>query len=61
MDFILCVLGVVMVVEGMPYFAAPGRVKAVMREVLGLPDATLRILGLVLMAVGLGLVWLGRR
>ncbi|MBU2489206.1 MAG: DUF2065 domain-containing protein [Proteobacteria bacterium] len=61
MEFLLCVLGAVMVVEGIPYFAMPQRVKAVMREILGMPDSSLRILGLALMAGGLVLVWLARR
>ncbi|MBW1988879.1 MAG: DUF2065 domain-containing protein [Deltaproteobacteria bacterium] len=61
MEFLLCVLGVVMILEGMPYFAFPSKVKSVMREVANMPDSSLRVLGFVLMAAGLALVYAVRR
>ena len=61
MDFFLCVLGMVMVVEGLPYFAIPDRMKVWVRTVLELPDSSLRRFGFVLMIIGLALVYLGRR
>lgn len=60
MKFFLCVLGLVMIVEGLPYFAFPDRMKAWVRQILELPEATLRRFGFVLMLAGLGLVYLGR-
>ena len=61
MGFFLCVIGMVMIVEGIPYFAFPEKMKAVLLQMLRLPDARLRRFGAVLMFVGLALVYLGRR
>ncbi|TYT76014.1 DUF2065 domain-containing protein [Desulfobotulus mexicanus] len=60
MAFFLCVIGMVMIVEGIPYFAFPDKMKAMMAEMLKLPSARLRRFGFVLMMVGLALVYLGR-
>lgn len=61
MDFFLCVLGMVMIVEGLPYFAFPEKMRVWVKTVLELPVMTLRRFGLVLMAAGLLLVYMGRR
>jgi hypothetical protein len=61
MEYFLCVLGLVMIVEGLPYFAAPARMKDWIRRLAELPNPTLRFTGFILMMVGLGLVYLGRR
>ncbi len=60
MEFFLCVLGVVMIVEGLPYFAFPERMKEVMRAVIEMPDGTLRMIGFGLMAAGLVIAYIGR-
>ncbi|MBS0013226.1 MAG: DUF2065 domain-containing protein [Desulfobacterales bacterium] len=60
MDFFLCVIGMVMIVEGLPYFAFPDRMKEMMTRVLELPDQTLRIFGFALMLLGLFLTYIGR-
>jgi uncharacterized protein YjeT (DUF2065 family) len=51
-------MGMVMIVEGLPYFAFPHKMKAMMLMILDLPDASLRRFGLVLMLAGLGLVYI---
>ena len=61
MDFFLCVIGMVMIVEGVPYFAAPDRMKGWMAKIMQIPSGNLRRFGLLMMAVGLLLVYLGRR
>lgn len=61
MSFFLCVLGMVMVVEGLPYFAFPEKMKFWVHKILEMPDSTLRKFGLVLMVTGLGLVYMGKR
>ena len=61
MNFFLCVLGMVMVVEGLPYFAFPEKMKFWVQKILEMPDSTLRKFGLVLMLTGLGLVYMGKR
>ena len=60
MKFFLCVLGMVMIVEGLPYFAFPEKMKVWVQKVVATPDNSLRRLGLVLMVLGLGLVYFGR-
>jgi len=58
MKFFLCVMGMVMIVEGLPYFAFPGKMKATVQMILGLSDTHLRRFGFFLMLAGLGLVYL---
>ena len=61
MNFFLCVLGMVMIVEGLPYFAFPVKMKLVLEKVLEMQDKSLQKLGLVLMLAGILLVYLGKR
>jgi uncharacterized protein YjeT (DUF2065 family) len=60
MAYFLCVLGMVLVLEGLPYFAFPGRMKEWLVRIAATPEGHLRRVGLALMAVGLGLVYMGR-
>ncbi len=60
MRYFLCVIGMVMIVEGLPYFASPAKMKIWMLKIMETPDASLRQLGFGLMAAGLLLVYLGR-
>lgn len=61
MDYFLCVLGMVMIIEGVPYFAAPDRMKSWMAMIMEMAPGTLRRFGLVMMVAGLVLVYFGRR
>jgi uncharacterized protein len=60
MDYFICVIGMVMIVEGLPYFAFPDRMKVWVQKVLEMPDTSLRRFGLVLMVLGMWLVYMGR-
>lgn len=60
MDFFLCVIGMVMIVEGLPYFAFPDKMKDWIQKMLVVPDKDLRRFGLVLMGVGLFLIYMGK-
>lgn len=60
MEFFLCVLGMVMIIEGLPYFAFPEKMKTWILRVAQMPDGTLRRFGMVLMGVGLYLVYIGK-
>ena len=60
MKYFLCVLGMVFIIEGLPYFAFPEKLKAYLTKVLDMPDSTLRMLGMFAMITGLLLVYLGR-
>ena len=61
MEFFLCVLGMVMIVEGLPYFVFPEKMKFWVKKIVLTPDGSLRRFGFALMAIGLGLVYLGKR
>jgi uncharacterized protein YjeT (DUF2065 family) len=61
MEFFLSVIGMVMVIEGIPYFVVPEKMKAVMKMALLQPDNVLRIFGAILMVVGLIVVFLAKK
>ena len=60
MEFFLCVIGMVMIVEGLPYFAFPNKMKTWVGKIILSPESSLRRFGLVLMVLGLALVYLAR-
>ena len=61
MKYFLCVLGMVFIIEGLPYFLFPEKIKAYLMKLLGMTDSSLRIMGLLAMLIGLILLFLGRR
>ena len=60
MKFFLCVVGMVMIIEGLPYFAFPEKMKFWIQKIAQTPDGSLRGFGVVLMVLGLVLVYFGR-
>ena len=60
MKLLLCLLGLVLIVEGLPYFAFPGKMKEWITKMAEMSDSSLRVTGFVLMMVGLVLVFMGR-
>jgi hypothetical protein len=50
----------VMIIEGLPYFAFPEKMKIWIQKIMETPDGSLRRFGLVLMVLGLVLVYFGR-
>jgi uncharacterized protein YjeT (DUF2065 family) len=60
MTDLLVAIGLVMAIEGTFYAVAPQSLKAMMRSVLDLPDAQLRVGGVVALAVGVLVVWFVR-
>lgn len=61
MKFFLCVIGMVMIIEGLPYFAFPEKIKIWLEQMMDMKPAVLRGMGLALMVLGLCLVYLGRQ
>lgn len=51
----------VMIVEGLPYFAVPDKMKNMIRMLLDLPDKSIRGFGGFLMIVGIIIVYIGKR
>ena len=60
MKTLFCLLGLVLIVEGMPYFAFPEKMKRWMAIIQETGDLQLRIMGLAAMSAGLILVYLFR-
>lgn len=60
MKYFLCVIGMVLVVEGIPYFLGPDKMRQVMQVVLEQDDRTLRIFGASIMIIGLLIVYFAR-
>lgn len=58
-DF-LCVLGMVFIIEGLPYFIFPEKLKAYLAKIAIMPESTLRFLGISAMIIGLILLYFGR-
>ncbi|MGB5218735.1 MAG: DUF2065 domain-containing protein [Smithella sp.] len=60
MNDFLCVLGLIFIIEGLPYFVFPERLKLYLAKIITMPDSTLRFLGLTAMIVGLFILYVGR-
>ncbi|MCX5845620.1 MAG: DUF2065 domain-containing protein [Deltaproteobacteria bacterium] len=60
MKYFLCVLGMVFIIEGLPYFAFPEKIKTYLMKLQEMPDSTLRLFGLSAIITGLFLVFFGR-
>jgi len=61
MAYFLSVLGLVLVIEGLPYFAFPVKIKEWALSLQEMSVRALRIMGFVSIIAGLLLVYLGRR
>ncbi len=57
MKFFLCVVGVVLIIEGVPWFLSPQGFKRMLLQMLPVPVRVLRIMGLLLMLSGLATVY----
>lgn len=57
MKFFFCVVGMVMIVEGLPYFAFPQKMKEMIRMMISQDESSLRKFGFVLMLAGLSIVY----
>ena len=60
MTDLLAAVGLVLAIEGTLYAVAPGGLKAMMRAMQDVPEQTLRLVGVVVLAVGVGVVWAAR-
>ncbi|MEN6507475.1 MAG: DUF2065 domain-containing protein [Smithella sp.] len=61
MDYFLCVMGMVFIVEGLPYLVFPEKLKPYLIKITTLPDSTLRMIGISTIIFGLILLYFGRR
>jgi uncharacterized protein YjeT (DUF2065 family) len=61
MKYFISVLGMVFIIEGLPYFTYPDRIKSYLRKLTLLPDKTLRVLGGAAVLLGLVLLYFGTK
>ncbi|HOG81679.1 MAG: hypothetical protein BWX99_02917 [Deltaproteobacteria bacterium ADurb.Bin151] len=61
MDYFLCVMGMVFIVEGLPYLVFPEKLKPYLIKISTLSDFTLRMIGISTIIFGLILLYFGRR
>ncbi len=61
MKYFLCVIGMVLIIEGLPYFAFPDKLKSFLVKLPEIPDNKLRIYGFAAIVAGLALVYVGNR
>ena len=61
MDYFLSVLGMVFIIEALPYMAFPSKVKEFARYMELVPDRKLQTIGLFVAVAGLVIIYLGRR
>lgn len=57
MKYFISALGLALVLEGIPYFLFPGGLKRVLATMQELPEHQLRLFGLIIMLVGLGILY----
>lgn len=57
MKFFFSVIGMVMIVEGLPYFVSPAKMKEMVQMILTLDDVNLRRFGFFLMLLGLCIIY----
>ncbi len=61
MSELVTAIGLVLIIEGLVYAALPGRFKEVMARLEQIPDETLRMGGVVAVALGVAIVWIARQ
>jgi uncharacterized protein YjeT (DUF2065 family) len=61
MDFILCAIGLVLILEGIPYFAFPEKMKQALAKILFVPTKVMRVFGMCAVGAGLALIYISRR
>jgi uncharacterized protein YjeT (DUF2065 family) len=61
MSELVTAVGLVLIIEGLVYAAAPGRFKAVLARLEQVSDDTLRMGGVIAVALGVAIVWFARQ
>ena len=61
MEPIMIAIGLVLIIEGLPYFILPEQVKEIGRKLQEIKSSSLRLFGIGLMFLGLILVYIARK
>jgi uncharacterized protein YjeT (DUF2065 family) len=59
-NYFLSVLGLVLIIEGFPYFVFPDKLKNFLSQIPNVPDRYLRSFGICAMLLGLLLLYIAR-
>ncbi len=60
MDYFLSVLGMVLIIEAVPYILFPGKFKSFAQFIQTVPNATLQAIGIIAAFLGLIIIYVGR-
>jgi uncharacterized protein YjeT (DUF2065 family) len=60
MAYLLSVLGLALILEGIPYFVFPEKMKSLMEHIQKMPSRPLRMFGSIAMGTGLFLVYIAQ-
>jgi uncharacterized protein YjeT (DUF2065 family) len=61
MKYLICVIGMVLIVEGLPYMTYPEWTKSYLRKIIDIPNSNMRVLGIAAVSIGLLLLFFGTR
>jgi uncharacterized protein YjeT (DUF2065 family) len=61
MKYFLCVIGMLFVVEGLPYMTFPDPIRRYLLKLTEVSDTNLRIMGSLAVVIGLALLYFGTR
>ena len=60
-DVLIAAFGLYLVFEGLISFASPEALKQILKQIIEMPSATLRLIGAVSISIGLLLLYLARQ
>jgi hypothetical protein len=60
MAYFLCVLGLALVLEGLPYFAFPEKMQSFLKKLPEIAPRNLRLYGMGAISIGLLLIYIAR-
>jgi uncharacterized protein YjeT (DUF2065 family) len=61
MGTLICLLGLILIIEGAPYFLFPSGIKRLLSQIPEIDSRFLRLVGLVAIALGMILVYIARK
>ncbi len=61
MKLLITLIGLILVLEGLPYVASPESMQRWLRQLASMPPAQLRLVGFIAMAVGFFLCYLAQK
>ena len=61
MKLFITLVGLIFILEGLPYVASPEAMQRWLRQLAEMPPAQLRMMGLIAMTAGFVLLWIVRK